>query len=61
VPTGVAGISPHGQLVIVDDGGVAAQINERRMLMIVGGRTVVMFRMIVAQVLVYVHRRTHGA
>jgi len=61
VPTGVAGIGRYCQLVIVSSCGVVVQVDERRMLMIVGGWPVVMVRMIVPQVLVYVQRRAHGA
>jgi hypothetical protein len=60
VPTGVAGICLYCHVVIVYRCGVMAPVNERRMLMIVGGWPVVMVGMIVPQVLVYVQRRAHS-
>jgi hypothetical protein len=61
VAPGVAGISFYCEFVVLFPCGVVVEVDERRILMIVGGWPVVMVRMIVPEVLVYVQRRAHGA
>jgi hypothetical protein len=57
VPPRVARVGLHDRIVLAFCGGVSVSMLERNVLVLVDGRPVVVFRMIVADVLVYVPRR----
>ena len=47
--------------MIIESCGVVVQLDERRVLVIVGRRPVVVIRMVVVEVLVHVQKGAHGA